>query len=398
MRSTSVPAPAETSHSSSVAARVRTRLESQREGMTELLGQLVNIETPSDDAECLNRMADRLEQLFERFGAVTRHRIGANGASHLVVNVDGADDSLPPALVIGHFDTVWPRGTIERLPFDIDADGIATGPGCFDMKGGLVLLLFALAALTAIGRQPRRPLRVLLDCDEEIGSPTARDLIDTMASQAGVGLVLEPPLPGGVLKTARKGSLLYRLEIIGRAAHAGIEPEKGASAILELARQIEAINALHDPERGTLVNIGVVRGGSRLNVVPAQAEADIAVRVTTADDADRVDRAMKTLSPSVPGTEVRVIPGRTRPPMQPSPASGELFARARVIAASAGIADLTDGATGGGSDANLVAARGVPTLDGLGPEGDGAHADHEHVVLASMPARAALIAGLLAEA
>jgi glutamate carboxypeptidase len=398
MRSTSVPAPAEESHSSSVAARVRTRLESQRAGMTELLGQLVNIESPSDDAECLNRMADRLEQLFERFGVVTRHRIGANGASHLVVNVAGADDSLPPALVIGHFDTVWPRGTIERLPFDVDADGIATGPGCFDMKGGLVLLLFALAALSTIGREPRRPLRVLLDCDEEIGSPTARDLIDTMASQAGVGLVLEPPLPGGVLKTARKGSLLYHLEIIGRAAHAGIEPEKGASAILELARQIEAINALHDPERGTLVNIGVVRGGSRLNVVPAQAEADIAVRVTTADDADQVDRAMKTLSPSVPGTEVRVIPGRTRPPMQPSSASRELFARARVIAASAGIADLTDGATGGGSDANLVAARGVPTLDGLGPEGDGAHADHEHVVLASMPARAALIAGLLAEA
>jgi glutamate carboxypeptidase len=398
MRPTSVPAPAEEGQSSSVAARVRSRLESQRAEMTELLGQLVNIESPSDDAECLNRMADRLEQLFERFGAVTRHRIGANGASHLVVNVDGADDSLPPALVIGHFDTVWPRGTIERLPFDVDADGIATGPGCFDMKGGLVLLLFALAALSTIGRQPRRPLRVLLDCDEEIGSPTARDLIDTMASQAGVGLVLEPPLPGGVLKTARKGSLLYHLEIIGRAAHAGIEPEKGASAILELARQIEAINALHDPERGTLVNIGVVRGGSRLNVVPAQAEADIAVRVTTADDADRVDRAMKTLSPSVPGTEVRVIAGRTRPPMQPSPASRELFARARVIAASAGIADLTDGATGGGSDANLVAARGVPTLDGLGPEGDGAHADHEHVVVASMPARAALVAGLLAEA
>ena len=397
MRSTSVPAPAEESQSSSVAARVRSRLESQRAGMAELLGQLVNVESPSDDAECLNRMADRLEQLFARFGTVTRHRIGANGASHLVVNVDGADDGLPPALVIGHFDTVWPRGTIERLPFGIDADGIATGPGCFDMKGGLVLLLFALAALRTIGRKPRRPLRVLLDCDEEIGSPTARDLIDTMASEAGVGLVLEPPLPGGSLKTARKGSLLYHLEITGRAAHAGIEPEKGASAILELARQIEAINALHDPERGTLVNIGVVRGGSRLNVVPAQAEADIAARVTTADDADSVDRAMKTLSPSVSGTEVRVIPGRTRPPMQPSPASRELFSRARVIAASAGIADLTDGATGGGSDANLVAARGVPTLDGLGPEGDGAHADDEHVLLASMPARAALIAGLLAE-
>jgi glutamate carboxypeptidase len=366
--------------------------------MAELLGQLVNIESPSDDAECLNRMADRLEQLFERFGAVTRHRIGLNGASHLVVDVDGADEDLPPAFVIGHFDTVWPRGTIERLPFDVDADGIATGPGCFDMKGGLVLLLFALAALSTIGREPRRALRVLLNCDEEIGSPTARDLIDTMASDAGVGLVLEPPLPGGVLKTARKGSLLYHLEITGRAAHAGIEPEKGASAILELARQIEAINALHDPARGTLVNIGVVRGGSRLNVVPAQAEADIAVRVTTADDADRVVRAMKTLSPSVPGTEVRVIPGRTRPPMQPTPASRELFARARAIAASAGITDLTDGSTGGGSDANLVAARGVPTLDGLGPEGDGAHADDEHVLVASMPARAALIAGLLAEA
>jgi glutamate carboxypeptidase len=398
MRSASVPAPAGESQSSSVAAGVRTRLELQRAGMTELLGQLVKIESPSDDAECLNRMADRLEQLFERFGAVTRHRIGPNGASHLVVTIDGADEGLPPALVIAHFDTVWPRGTIERLPFNVDSDGIATGPGCFDMKGGLVLLLFALASLRAIGREPRRALRVLLNCDEEIGSPTARELIDMLASGAGVGLVLEPPLPGGALKSARKGSMIFRVEITGKAVHAGIEPEKGASAVLELAHQVQAVNALHDPVRGTLVNVGIVRGGSRLNVVPDRAEADIAIRVSTADDADRVDRAMGALSPSLQGTEVRVIPGRRRPPMQPTPASLQLLAHAQAIAASAGIADLAHGSTGGGSDANLISAQGVPTLDGLGPEGGGAHADDEHVLLASMPARAALVAGLLAEA
>jgi glutamate carboxypeptidase len=382
---------------SPLAAAVQTRLEPQRAAMTELLGELVRLESPSDDAECLNRMADRLEQLFDPLGTVTRHRIGRNGASHLVVEVDGDDPALPYALVVGHLDTVWPKGTIERMPFDV-VDGVARGPGCFDMKGGLVLLLMALREIQALGRGPRRSVRVLVNCDEELGSPTARDLIDTLSSGAGIGLVLEPPLPGGGLKTARKGSMIFRLEITGRAAHAGIEPEKGASAILELARQVEAVNALHDPERGTLVNIGVVRGGSRLNVVPAEAEADIAVRVTTAADVARVDDAMASLRPTVPGTEVRVIPGRRRPPMEPTPASKQLLAHARAIAASAGIEELADGATGGGSDANLLAAHGIPTLDGLGPDGGGAHADDEHVLLASMPARAALIAGLLADA
>jgi glutamate carboxypeptidase len=192
--------------------------------------------------------------------------------------------------------------------------------------------------------------------------------------------------------------MIFRLEITGKAAHAGIEPEKGASAVLELAQQIQAMHALHDPERGTLVNIGVVRGGSRLNVVPDRAVADIAIRVSTADDADRVDRAMGALGPSLKGTEVRVVPGRRRPPMEPTPASLQLLAHARTIATSAGIADLAHGSTGGGSDANLISAQGVPTLDGLGPEGGGAHADDEHVLLTSMPARAALVAGLLAEA
>jgi glutamate carboxypeptidase len=382
---------------SPLAAAVHARLQPRLAAMTELLGELVRLESPSDDAECLNRLADRLEQLFDPLGTVTRHRIGHNGASHLVVDVEGEEAELPHALVIGHLDTVWPKGTIDRMPFDVD-DGIVRGPGCFDMKGGLVLLIAALRELRAMGHRPRRSVRVLINCDEEIGSPTARELIDNLSPGAGLGLVLEPPLPGGALKTARKGSMIFRLEIKGRAAHAGIEPEKGASAILELARQIDAIDGLHDPQRGTLVNIGVVRGGSRLNVVPDRAQADIAIRVSTSDDADRVDRTMKGLRPSVPGTEVRVMPGRRRPPMQPTPASRQLLAQARAIAASAGIAELADGSTGGGSDANLVAAHGVPTLDGLGPEGGGAHADDEHVVAASMPIRAAFIAGLLAEA
>ncbi len=382
---------------SPVAAAVRTRLDPQRGAMTELLGELVRLESPSDDAECLNRLADRFEQLFDPLGTVTRHRIGRNGASHLVVEIEGDEPDLPYALVVGHLDTVWPKGTIERMPFAVD-DGVARGPGCFDMKGGLVLLLTALREIHGLGGRPRRSVRVLINCDEELGSPTARDLIDTLSSGAGIGLVLEPPLPGGGLKTARKGSMIFRLEISGRAAHAGIEPEKGASAVLELAHQIRAIDALHDPEHGTLVNIGVVQGGSRLNVVPAEAEADIAVRVTTAADVERVDRAMSALRPTVPGTEVRAIPGRRRPPMEPTPSSRELLAHARAIAASAGIVELADGSTGGGSDANLLAAHGIPTLDGLGPEGGGAHADDEHVLLASMPSRAALIAGLLAEA
>jgi glutamate carboxypeptidase len=291
---------------------------------------------------------------------------------------------------------VWPRGTLDRLPFRISSDGVITGPGCFDMKGGLVLLYYALQELRAVGVRPRRTLRILLNCDEEIRSRTSRGLIEQLATGAALGFVLESPLPGGAVKTARKGTGSYRLVVDGRAAHAGIEPEKGASALVELAHQVLALHALNDPARGTTVNVGVARGGTRPNVVPARAEAEIDVRVTTLDEARRVDQAINGLAPVVPGTTLTVTSDLLRPPMEPTPASLRLYERARAIAAAMGVPHLGHGSTGGASDANLVAALGVPTLDGLGPEGGGAHADSEHVLMASLPRRAALLAGLLA--
>lgn len=382
----------------SIARELHTRLEPRREEMADLLGQMVRIESPSGDAQGLGQMADLLEKLFGRFGSLVCYPLGPGDARHLVLSIDAvAEPGLPHVVVLGHYDTVWPLGTIDRLPFHVDGNGIVTGPGCFDMKGGLVQLYFALCELSALGARPRRPLRIVFNCDEEVRSRTSRDLIGETASGAALAYVLESPLPGGALKTGRKGAAIYRLVIEGRAAHAGIEPERGASAVVELAHQVQGLHALNDVALGTSVNVGVVSGGTRPNVVAAHAEAEIDVRVTSAVEAARIDEAIKGLTAFVPGTTIEVVPDLSRPPMEPTEASRRLFARAHAIAVDAGIPDLGEGSTGGASDANLVAAMGVPTLDGFGPEGGGAHADDEHVRLESMPRRAALIAGLLAE-
>jgi glutamate carboxypeptidase len=382
----------------SVPREVRDRLEPRTGELADLLGELVRIESPSDDPAALDRMAGRLEELFGEFGPLARHATGPGGARHLLLSLDdAAEPDLPPAVVVGHYDTVWPLGTLDRMPFAVSDAGVVTGPGCFDMKGGLVLLLVALRELRALGCPPRRPVRVLITCDEEVGSRTSRGLIEDVAAGAAAAYVLESPLPGGALKTGRKGIGTFRLAIQGRAAHAGIEPEKGASAVVELAHQIQALHALNDLASGTTVNVGVVAGGSRPNVVAARAEAEVDVRVKTAAEARRVHSAIADLRPVVSGTTLTVAESLSRPPMEPTPASRELFGRARAVAAEAGLPELREGSTGGASDANLVAALGVPTLDGFGPDGGGAHADHEHVLLGSMPGRAALIAGLLSQ-
>jgi glutamate carboxypeptidase len=380
-----------------VASQVHARLEGSREEMTRLLGDLVAIESPSDDPQGLRQMADHLRQLFDPFGEVVEHRLTPAGPTHLVVSVPGrGQEELAHALVLGHYDTVWDRGTLDRIPFAVDGLGRVTGPGCFDMKGGIALLYFALRELRALGRSPRRPVTILLTGDEEIGTPGSRSLIEQVADGAGMAYVLEPPLPGGVLKTARKGSVICQLRIEGRAAHSGLDPHRGASAIVELAHQIHTLTGLSDPDRGTTVNVGVVRGGTRLNVVAAHAEAEVHTRVATKDEAGRIVQALAELRPVLPGTEVAVDIEPARPPMERTPESDRLFGRARSIAATIGI-ELDQGMAGGGSDGNLVAALGVPVLDGLGPDGDGAHADDEHVLSATMPSRAALLAGLLAD-
>jgi glutamate carboxypeptidase len=345
-------------------------------------------------------MADTLEALFAPFGRVERIDTGstgngrAAGRTHLRLTVDGAEPDAAHAVALCHYDTVWSSGTLQRIPFSVDADGVARGPGCFDMKGGIVVLSFALQALRARGLKPRRRLEVLFTCDEEVGSPTSRALIERIARGAAIAYVLESPLPGGTLKTARKGTGDYFVRIAGRAAHAGVEPQKGISATHELANQILALHALNDYAVGTTVNVGVVRGGSRPNVVAAEAEAHVDVRVQTLAEADRIDAAIRGLRSTLPGAVLEIDGGLNRPPMERSPAMAELFQQARRIGQAMGI-DLQEGSTGGGSDGNFTAALGVPTLDGLGPEGEGAHAAHEHVLTESFPRRTALLAGLL---
>ena len=378
-----------------LAPAVRAELEPRRAEMGDLLGQLVAIESPSDDAAGLNDFADTLQTLFADFGPIEVLQGGLG--RHLRLTVSGAEDGADGhAVALCHYDTVWPMGTLARIPFSVDAGGVARGPGCFDMKGGIAELYFALQALRARGLAPKRRLEVLFTSDEEIGSPTSRPVIESTATGAALAYVLESPLPGGRLKTARKGTGDYFVRITGRAAHAGVEPQKGISATQELAHQILTLHALNAYDVGTTINVGVVHAGTRPNVVAAEAEAHVDVRVVSLAEADRIDKAIRGLRPNLGGAQLDISGGLNRPPMERSAAMAALFAHAREIAAAMNV-ELQEGATGGGSDGNFTAAIGVPTLDGLGPEGEGAHAAHEHVDTESFPRRAGLVAGLLVD-
>jgi glutamate carboxypeptidase len=301
--------------------------------------------------------------------------------------------------VLGHFDTVWPRGTLERIPFLAErtsAFGRAFGPGIFDMKAGLALLWGALLRLKSSPRPAPRPIWVVFTSDEEIGSPTSRGLIESLARECAYVLVLEPPLSDGSLKTARKGVGRFHLEVEGRAAHAGVAPQDGRSAIVELAHQVLGLQDWQDVAAGTTLNVGVIQGGTTPNVVPARASAEIDVRVASLAEADRITRALLSLEPVARDVHVAVSGGFIRPPMERSPAIAALFEQARRIGRELGL-ELTEGSTGGGSDGNFTAALGIPTLDGLGACGGGAHADDEHILIDSLPERADLLAALLLE-
>jgi glutamate carboxypeptidase len=304
-----------------------------------------------------------------------------------------APNNQPHLLILTHLDTVHPVGTIESQPFAVVGDRV-TGPGVFDMKSGLTLMLEAIALLQRTGTPVKRPIRMLVTCDEEIGSHTSREAIEATARGARAVLVPEPSLPGGKAKTARKGVATFRLIAHGRAAHAGIEPEKGVNAILEIAQQIVALQALGNRDLGTTVSVGTVNGGTSTNVVPAHAEANIDVRFAQSSEGERVQHALLNLRPLVSGASVEVKPVDTRPPLERTPAVVGVYEQARSIARDLGY-DLGEASTGGGSDGCLTAAIGVPTLDGIGPQGGGAHAVDEHVLIADLPFRLALFVQLL---
>ncbi len=353
----------------------------------------VALETPTADKAALDAMGDRLARRFSAANAAVKRIPNVTAGDALVVRT-GRDTGQRQGLVLCHFDTVWPAGTLAARPYRVDAEGRAWGPGVYDMKSGIVMVEYALRAIAALEATLPRPVTLLLTADEETGSRTSRALIEAEARTSDYTLVLESPLADGSLKTARKGIGRFTIDVTGKAVHAGVEPEKGANAIVELAHQVLAVTELTDYSRGLTVNVGVITGGNVSNQVPAIARAEVDVRVRSAADAAAVEQRFAALTSRVPGTAVRVEGGFHRPPMERTDAIGRLFEAARAIGAEVGL-DLSEAATGGASDGNFAAAVGCPVLDGLGAEGDGAHAEHEHVRLASMAPRAALLASLL---
>jgi glutamate carboxypeptidase len=365
--------------------------EAEQGWLRETVETLVRLESPSTDKAAVDRcgagLADRLRALG---GQVTVHGRSDRG-DHLQAEFDGGPARV---LLLGHFDTVWPVGQLARMPLR-EEHGRLHGPGVFDMKAGIAVAMQALRALRAVP-PPRTPALVMLwTTDEEIGSGTSRALIEQEARRCQAVLVLEPALPGGAAKTSRKGCGEFHLAIRGISAHAGIDPSKGASANLELAHQIVRLYDLQDLSRGVSVNVGVVSGGSRGNVVADEAHATIDMRAPTRADAARLESAVAELTPVLAGTSLTISGGFGRPPLERGPHVLALYHTAREVASELGVA-LGEGGTGGGSDGNFTAALGVPTLDGLGPRGDGAHALHEHVETGDLPWRAAFLAGLLA--
>ena len=347
----------------------------------DLLRELVEIESPTY-SDGVRAVAERLVRELEELGGEARFLDG----HHLQAEFPGEGK---PLLLLGHTDTVWPVGTLASMPFRVE-NGRAFGPGTYDMKGCLVVLVEAIRRAAA----GRRALRVFLTADEEKGSRTGRPHIEAAAEGAAAALVVEPPGATGNLKTSRKGLGRFVVAITGRPAHAGTDRAKGVSAIEELAHQILALHALNDEERGVSVNVGVVSGGTSENVVAAEAQARVDVRVARAEDVRRLERALVELEPRLEGVSLELTGGWTRPPLEPSRGSDRLFARARDYGQALGL-DLHEEGSGGGSDGNLVGAVGVPVLDGLGAEGHGAHAPDEHVLLESIPVRAELLAQLL---
>jgi glutamate carboxypeptidase len=375
---------------------VTAYLERHRQDLLADLGTLVERESPSTEKSSLDEVARFLAGLAEdRTGGAATILPQAEAGDHVRLlwgaGANGVDGS-GGILLAGHFDTVWPLGTLASMPFEI-ADGRARGPGVFDMKAGLVQGLWALRALRETGT-PAPPVTFLLTSDEETGSFTSRSLLEEEARRASLSMILEPSFQGA-LKTARKGTGDYRLQVTGRASHAGSEPFAGISAIDEICRLALAVHAETNAATGTTLNVGVIEGGTRANVVAAHAAADVDVRVTTMAEAQRLDGFFRGLRPRHPEAVLEVAGGLNRPPMERTERVAELFAFARRVGAEIGL-ELDEASVGGGSDGNFCAAANPAVLDGLGAVGDGAHAASEHVVVDALAPRASLLAHLLA--
>lgn len=375
------------------APRLLELLQGRVDEMEALLTALARAESPTDRPDRHDEVRGLLIEAWRAVGYRARERRGRRYGPRLLLVPRERNRSLPVQLLMGHMDTVWPLGTTSTMPVH-RVEGRLHGPGTFDMKAGLVMMVHAVAAIRELGLAVPAETVAFINADEEVGSPDSRPDVVRMGRVARRAFVMEPPMgAAGALKTVRKGVGRFTVRIHGRASHAGLAPDEGVSAIAELARVVERLHALGDPDRGRTVNVGVVRGGTQPNVVAAGAEAEVDVRVLTREDGEAVTRAVRALAPSREGIRIEVEGGMMHAPLEATPRNRRLWARARSVAAALGM-ELHEVTAGGASDGNIL-SRHAATLDGLGAVGDGAHARHEHVVVESLAPRAALLAGLL---
>lgn len=375
------------------ANRLRFFVE-RKDAMAETIRQLVEIESPSDNKQAVDRLGALLAGRFEGLGGHSKFHRTQGFGDHLQVDFAGGRGGKP-VLLLGHIDTVYPMGTLAGMPCHA-TDGRMHGPGVLDMKSGIALMLYAIDGLrTWHNDSLPRPVTVLLVSDEEVGSDSSRPITESLARRSAAVLVLEPSFgTKGAVKTGRKGVGEYTLKVTGKAAHSGLDFEKGESAIVELAKQVTAISKLVDLKRGLTLNVGLISGGTRTNVIPAQALASLDVRVARMKDAAVIDRQLRALKPFNRKCKVEITGGVNRPPMERTQTVAALFKQAEEIAKELGWR-LEEASVGGGSDGNFTASLGVPTLDGLGGVGEGAHATHESIVISELPRRAALLAALI---
>ena len=366
--------------------------KARQEPLVGTIREFVEIESPSDNKASADRMGAFLAGKFAALGGRALIHHADEFGNNLQIDFSGREN-IKPVLLLGHFDTVYPVGTLAAMPCRV-ADGRLHGPGVLDMKSGIALMLYAIEALKTWHGGLPRPVTVFLVSDEEVGSYSSRKITEALARQSAGVLVLEPAGPRGAVKTARKGVGEYVLTVQGVAAHAGLDPGKGHSAILELARQIVAVSRLNDLRRGISVNPGVIHGGTRTNVIAAEATVEIDVRVKQAKQAKGLDRRIHSLKLFDKHCKLNIEGGINRMPMERTAGVSALYKKAKAIAAQTGW-KLEEAAVGGGSDGNFTAGMGVPTLDGMGGHGQGAHAVHEHIVISELPRRALLLAGMI---
>ncbi|MDZ7781271.1 MAG: M20 family metallopeptidase [Gemmatimonadota bacterium] len=373
--------------------RMLEHVRGLRSEFVDFLSRMASLESPTDEPERQRPVQRLIASALEDLGYEIRMVPGRGTGGHLYARPREREHGKHAQLLVGHTDTVWPVGTLETMPVRVDGDRLH-GPGTLDMKGGLTQIVFALRALRELGIRPEVTPVVFVNSDEEVGSPDSRHHVRMLARRACRAFVLEPALgPDARVKTARKGIGRFEVAIRGRASHAGLDPGAGASAILELSHVIQRLHELNDPERGTTVNVGVIDGGIRPNVVAAAAKASVDARVRTMEDARALERAVNEIRAATPGVELEITGGIAVPPLERTPRNRALWTTARAVGAELGF-DLDEGMAGGGSDGNTT-SQFTATLDGLGCVGDGPHAVHEHIEIDPSLERCALLARLL---